>query len=105
MFWYIFTYRCGRCNGDRVAVSFATALGTTACTGDGAISVAAASKMIAHHRNYGKDRDDGDDGKGEAISVAAASGTTEAVLMSQWAVIFSHAKSSLKHILRKKNGL
>jgi hypothetical protein len=61
------------CNGDRVAVGFAAASGTTACTGDGAISVAAASEMIAHDGNSGIDGDDGDDGEGAAVSVAAAS--------------------------------
>ncbi len=36
------------CNGDRLAIGFATELGTTAWAGVGAISVAAASKTIAH---------------------------------------------------------
>ncbi len=61
------------CGGDRVAVGFTAASGTTACTGDGAISVAAASEMIARDRNNGIDGDDGDDGEGAAVSIAAAS--------------------------------
>ncbi len=59
-------------NGDRVAIGFAAASGTTACTGDGAISVAAASKTIAHNKNDKNDGDDGDNGEGMAVSIAAA---------------------------------
>jgi hypothetical protein len=61
------------CNGDRVAVSFAAALGTTACTGDGVISVTVASEMIACDGNNRNDGDDGDDGEGVAVSIAVAS--------------------------------
>jgi hypothetical protein len=77
------------------------AVGLAAELGDGAISVAASSETIACN---GKDRNDGDDGdnrdnrdnrEGVAVSFAAASVTTEAVTMSQWAVISSDAKSSL----------
>ncbi len=44
-----------------MAIGFAVALRTTACTGDGAISVAAALETIARNRN---DRNNGDDGEG-----------------------------------------
>jgi hypothetical protein len=64
--------RTTACDGDWVAIGFAMALGTTACSGDGAISVAAALKTIALNGNKGNNEDDGDDGEGVAVSIAAA---------------------------------
>ncbi len=53
-----------------MAVSFAKALGTTAFTGDRAISVAVALETIACDGNDENNRDDGDNEEGGGISVA-----------------------------------
>ncbi len=68
-------------------------VGLAAALGDRLIIVAATSERIACG---GNDRNDGNDGEGVAVSIAAASGrTTAAVTTSQRAVISSDAKSSL----------
>ncbi len=83
-------------SSDRAAINFAVASGTTACTGDGAISVAAALETIVRGRNEENNRDDRDNGEGAADSVAVAFGITTAMTMSQRAIISSDAKSSLQ---------
>jgi hypothetical protein len=90
---------------DRVAVGFAAASGTTACTGNGVISVAAPSETIAHDGNNRNDGDNRDNGDGAAVSVSEASGTTAAVTTSQGSVIPVMQSCLCKHILRKKRGL
>jgi hypothetical protein len=83
-------------SSDGVAVGLATTMGVTACTGDKAISGAAALEAVARNGNNGINRDDGDDGEGAAVSIAAASGTHAPVTTSQQAIISSNPKTSLQ---------